>query len=157
MLGSAQTKAGRPLNELVGPEDWTVVDRLFKRARRTGHATEQTQLEGSGNGDGPVPVAMTATSLRNASGPGLGVVLVVEDLSELLSAQRTAAWSEVARRMAHEIKNPLTPIQLSAERIAKNYKRVTNNGGSNGNGLSENSIDELGCPLFPQLLECKGF
>ena len=59
-------------------------------------------------------------------------MLVFEDLSELLSAQRAAAWSEVARRMAHEIKNPLTPIQLSAERIAKSYHRVASNGGQNG-------------------------
>ena len=69
-------------------------------------------------------------------------MLVIEDLSELLSAQRAAAWSEVARRMAHEIKNPLTPIQLSAERIAKNYKRLAGNGGSNGNGWPEDAIDE---------------
>jgi two-component system nitrogen regulation sensor histidine kinase NtrY len=57
------------------------------------------------------------------------VVLVIEDLSELLAAQRAAAWSEVARRIAHEIKNPLTPIQLSAERIARNF-RVRLNGSS---------------------------
>ncbi len=50
-----------------------------------------------------------------------GAVLVIEDLSELISAQRASAWQEVARRMAHEIKNPLTPIQLSAERIAKRF------------------------------------
>jgi nitrogen fixation/metabolism regulation signal transduction histidine kinase len=48
-------------------------------------------------------------------------VLVIEDLTELLNAQRASAWQEVARRMAHEIKNPLTPIQLSAERIAKRF------------------------------------
>jgi nitrogen fixation/metabolism regulation signal transduction histidine kinase len=57
-------------------------------------------------------------------------VLVIEDLSELLAAQRAAAWSEVARRMAHEIKNPLTPIQLSAERIARNYRPQSKNGES---------------------------
>src|SRR4030095_12674549 len=49
---------------------------------------------------------------------------------------------EVARRMAHEIKNPLTPIQLSAERIAKNYKRIAGNGDANGNGSLGDSIDE---------------
>src|SRR5207237_199701 len=48
------------------------------------------------------------------------------DLSELLAAQRAAAWSEVARRMAHEIKNPLTPIQLSAERIARHFRLASN-------------------------------
>ncbi len=62
---------------------------------------------------------------------------MIEDLSELLSAQRAAAWSEVARRMAHEIKNPLTPIQLSAERIAKSYGRAT----ANGNGSTLKADD----------------
>jgi len=119
MLGlPAKPEGSRKLNELMGTEDWTVVDRLLRRARRTRQAAEQTQLEGVGNGHGPLPVAMTATALRDRPGPGTGVVLVIEDLSELLAAQRVAAWSEVARRMAHEIKNPLTPIQLSAERIA---------------------------------------
>ncbi|HET6645862.1 MAG TPA: ATP-binding protein, partial [Pyrinomonadaceae bacterium] len=81
---------------------------------------------------------------RDPSRNGRGVVLVIEDLSELLSAQRAAAWSEVARRMAHEIKNPLTPIQLSAERIAKSYRRVSANGNRNGsNGKPEPTVDEL--------------
>ncbi len=115
------------LSSLIGSEDWFVVDRLLRRARRAGHATEQTQLESGGS---PLPVAITATALLDSKGPRWGVVLVIEDLSELLAAQRAAAWSEVARRMAHEIKNPLTPIQLSAERIAKSYGRA--NGGSNG-------------------------
>jgi nitrogen fixation/metabolism regulation signal transduction histidine kinase len=65
---------------------------------------------------------------------GRGVVLVMEDLSELLAAQRAAAWSEVARRMAHEIKNPLTPIQLSAERIAKNFHSEVSADNGSGNG-----------------------
>jgi nitrogen fixation/metabolism regulation signal transduction histidine kinase len=50
-------------------------------------------------------------------------VIVIEDLTDLIQAERAAAWGEVARRMAHEIKNPLTPIQLSAERIMRNYER----------------------------------
>lgn len=51
---------------------------------------------------------------------------MIEDISDLIAAQRSAVWSEVARRMAHEIKNPLTPIQLCAERIAKNSQKVAN-------------------------------
>jgi len=125
------------LSGLIGSEDWMVVDRLLRRARRTGHATEQTQLE-SGGANGPLPVSLTATALRGSKGPRRGVVLVIEDLSELLAAQRAAAWSEVARRMAHEIKNPLTPIQLSAERIAKSYGRAT----ANGNGVGEHADEK---------------
>ena len=128
------------LSGLIGSEDWLVVERLLRRARRTGHATEQTQLDsGSPNSNGPLPVSLTATALRGSKGPRRGVVLVIEDLSELLAAQRAAAWSEVARRMAHEIKNPLTPIQLSADRIAKSYGRAT---AANGNGSSEHADEK---------------
>ena len=139
MLGLVAKAEDNPkLSSLIGSEDWAVVDRLLRRARRGGQATEQTQLD---SGGGPLPVAMTATALRDAIGPRRGVVLVIEDLSELLAAQRAAAWSEVARRMAHEIKNPLTPIQLSAERIAKSYARTAANGGSNGsNGVDEKRV-----------------
>lgn len=133
------------LEELIGAEDAVVLDRLLRRARRTGQATEQTQLTGSlAKETGPLPVALAATALRGVPREGRGVVLVIEDLSELLAAQRAAAWSEVARRMAHEIKNPLTPIQLSAERIAKSYRRVGANGNQNGsNGKGEAAADEL--------------
>lgn len=134
------------LSGLIGSEDWLVVERLLRRARRTGHATEQTQLE---SGNGPLPVSMTATALRDSKGPRRGVVLVIEDLSELLAAQRAAAWSEVARRMAHEIKNPLTPIQLSAERIAKSYGRAT----ANGNGVGEHTDEKRVAAVISECTE----
>ena len=138
MLGLVAKAEDSPkLSSLIGSEDWSVVNRVLRRARRTGQATEQTQLD---RGGGPLPVAMTATALRDSIGPRRGVVLVIEDLSELLAAQRAAAWSEVARRMAHEIKNPLTPIQLSAERIAKSYARTAANGGSNGSTGDEKRV-----------------
>jgi nitrogen fixation/metabolism regulation signal transduction histidine kinase len=142
MLASRERSEDYPkLSSLIGSEDWLVVDRLLRRARRIGHATEQTQLDsGSANGNGPLPVSMTATALRDSKGPRRGVVLVIEDLSELLAAQRAAAWSEVARRMAHEIKNPLTPIQLSAERIAKSYGRSISNGNGGGDHVDEKRV-----------------
>ncbi len=132
------------LEQLIGAEDAVVLDRVLRRARRTGQATEQTQLTGAlAKETGPLPVALAATALRGVPPEGRGVVLVIDDLSELLAAQRAAAWSEVARRMAHEIKNPLTPIQLSAERIAKTYRRVGANGNQNGsNGAREAAADE---------------
>jgi two-component system, NtrC family, nitrogen regulation sensor histidine kinase NtrY len=61
------------------------------------------------------------TMLRDESGDFMGTVLVLDDLTQVMRAQRMAAWREVARRIAHEIKNPLTPIQLSAQRLRKRY------------------------------------
>jgi PAS domain S-box-containing protein len=61
------------------------------------------------------------TALPNDAGGAAGVVLVFDDITTLLQAQRDAAWGEVARRLAHEIKNPLTPIQLSAERMRRKF------------------------------------
>ena len=61
------------------------------------------------------------STLRDEEGKSLGVVAVFDDLTQLIKAQRMAAWREVARRIAHEIKNPLTPIQLSAQRLRKRY------------------------------------
>ena len=115
---------GSELGSLLSGADRDVLDRLIARARRVGHAADQTKLHAEGasgslDGEG-MPVAITATALPE----GRGAVLVLEDLSELIAAQRASAWQEVARRMAHEIKNPLTPIQLSAERIAKRFKSV---------------------------------
>jgi PAS domain S-box-containing protein len=106
---------GSELSEMVGEEDRETVNRLIARAKRVGHASDQIKLSTAGTE--PMPVAITVTALPEDR----GVVIVMEDLSELISAQRASAWQEVARRMAHEIKNPLTPIQLSAERIAKRF------------------------------------
>ena len=109
------------LSTLVSPENFAVLEKLLNRARRIGTASEQTVLlreNADEKATESIPVALTATALPNES----GAVLVIEDLTELLNAQRASAWAEVARRMAHEIKNPLTPIQLSAERIAKRFQ-----------------------------------
>ncbi len=110
------------LDKLISAENKLILDRLISRAKRIGRASEQAVLQcentnGSLESEANMPVALTATALLDDS----GAVLVIEDLSELISAQRASAWQEVARRMAHEIKNPLTPIQLSAERIAKRF------------------------------------
>lgn len=64
---------------------------------------------------------MNVSALRDGQGNPMGILVVFDDLSELIKAQKMAAWQEVARRIAHEIKNPLTPIQLSAQRIRKKY------------------------------------
>src|SRR4030095_3431681 len=63
---------------------------------------------------------------ERSEGEHTRIVVTFDDVTELLSAQRKAAWSDIARRIAHEIKNPLTPIQLSAERLKRKYlKQIT--------------------------------
>ena len=123
ILGLEDADFGRMhLNQLVNEENRIVLDRLLSRAKRIGHAAEQSVLrrenaDGNSETHAETPAALIASALPDED----GVVLVIEDLSELIAAQRASAWQEVARRMAHEIKNPLTPIQLSAERIAKRF------------------------------------
>ncbi|MCD9188385.1 MAG: ATP-binding protein [Pyrinomonadaceae bacterium] len=130
------------LSQLVNEENRLILERLLNRAKRIGQATEQTVLQREftdGNAENQItlPVALTATALPRSFGETSGVVLVIEDLSELITAQRASAWQEVARRMAHEIKNPLTPIQLSAERIAKRCQVS----GASVNGSTDNSLN----------------
>ena len=112
---------GLSVDMLFSAENLAIIERVLSRAKRVGHAAEQTVLQHENPTETPdggsMPAALTATALPDDG----GVVLVIEDLSELIAAQRASAWQEIARRMAHEIKNPLTPIQLSAERIAKRF------------------------------------
>jgi two-component system nitrogen regulation sensor histidine kinase NtrY len=70
---------------------------------------------------GTLTVAAQVSPIRGSHGEDLGMLLMIEDLTDLLDAQRAAAWREVARRIAHEIKNPLTPIQLAAQRLRKKF------------------------------------
>ena len=70
---------------------------------------------------GPISVSVQVSRLRGVQGDSAGTLVMVEDLTDLLEAQRLAAWREVARRVAHEIKNPLTPIQLAAQRLRKKW------------------------------------
>jgi PAS domain S-box-containing protein len=107
--------AAQRLEDLFSTEDCTEVRYLMKRAQRTGVAGSQIDLESPGR---VLHLAVTVSALP-ARPDDPGFVLVLEDTSELLRAQKAAAWQEVARRVAHELKNPLTPIALSAERIGR--------------------------------------
>ena len=79
---------------------------------------EQIDLQSEG---GRLVLMCACTELPNDAGAAAGTVLVFDDITALLQAQRDSAWGEVARRLAHEIKNPLTPIQLSAERMRRKF------------------------------------
>lgn len=87
-------------------------------------------------------------TLRDEEGKPLGVVAVFDDLTQLMKAQRVAAWREVARRIAHEIKNPLTPIQLSAQRLRKRYLDKLQSDGA--------VFDECTRTIVKQVEELKG-
>lgn len=91
------------------------VDRI-KRWLDKGSGTWQDEISFAGP-DGRQELYCHGTTLFNGGGEKVGAVVVFDDVTALILAQRQAAWSEVARRLAHEIKNPLTPIQLSAERL----------------------------------------
>jgi two-component system, NtrC family, nitrogen regulation sensor histidine kinase NtrY len=95
---------------------------MLRRADRMGVTTSQIKVLLQRN---TLNVAVTVAALRNQDERS-GYVIVFEDLSDLLKGQKQAAWREVARRVAHEIKNPLTPIALSAERIQRHLERTPN-------------------------------
>jgi two-component system nitrogen regulation sensor histidine kinase NtrY len=109
------------LEHLFGPEDAAELRYLMNRARRTGVASRQFDLN---RPDRTLHLSVTVAPIDQRINSGF--VLVLEDTSELLRAQKAAAWHEVARRIAHEIKNPLTPIALSAERIARQLEKAPN-------------------------------
>jgi two-component system nitrogen regulation sensor histidine kinase NtrY len=103
------------LEELLGPDASRTVQLLMRRSLRMGVVSREIETVVSGR---VLHVAVTVSSLgpRRAN---TGFVLVLDDLTEVLRAQKSAAWQEVARRIAHEIKNPLTPIQLSSQRLSR--------------------------------------
>jgi PAS domain S-box-containing protein len=107
------------LEDLLSREDTAEIKYLMKRARRTGTATRDLELRTASR---KLQIAVTVSALEEKLTSGF--VVVLEDTTELLRAQKSAAWHEVARRIAHEIKNPLTPIALSAERMARQLDRL---------------------------------
>lgn len=111
--------AGKPIEAFFPGECAADLAGVIRRSHRMGSAF--TELEFNAHGR-TIHLAITSARLKLAPGQ-VGSVLVVEDTTELLRAQRQLAWKEVAQRVAHEIKNPLTPISLSAERIRRHLDR----------------------------------
>ncbi|HLQ91623.1 MAG TPA: PAS domain-containing sensor histidine kinase [Xanthobacteraceae bacterium] len=118
LIGQIETEAlGRPLKDVV-PE----LVELFTNARDGAQRLVQGQVTINRNGrDRNLSVRVTG---EQSGDTHHGYVITLDDITELIAAQRTSAWADVARRIAHEIKNPLTPIQLSAERIRRKYGSV---------------------------------
>ncbi len=120
---SEATAVGRLLEEVFPGPDMKDVVTLVHRTRRhkAGAIEQELHLRRRG---ATLSLLASATVLRGPEGEYAGAVVVFDDLTELLKAQRVAAWREVAQRIAHEIKNPLTPIQLSAQRLRRRLARA---------------------------------
>jgi PAS domain S-box-containing protein len=112
-------RSAQSLDELLGPDASRILQLLMRRSLRMGVVSREIETVVSGR---ILHLAVTASSLgpRRANS---GYVLVLDELTEMLRAQKSAAWQEVARRIAHEIKNPLTPIQLSSQRLSRFLER----------------------------------
>jgi PAS domain S-box-containing protein len=115
MFGSESRKADS-LEMLMGEQAARSVQSLMRRALRMGTASQDLEIAVSSGRLLHAAVTVSALGPRRSN---LGYIVVVDDLTELLGAQKAAAWQEVAQRIAHEIKNPLTPIQLSAQRLTR--------------------------------------
>jgi nitrogen fixation/metabolism regulation signal transduction histidine kinase len=122
--GGQKQFIGMHLNEALPAELIETIERLLRRSHRMGSASDEMQMPSR---SGPLQITATVALLEGSgddSNAHLGYVLVLEDVSELLRAQKQSAWKEVARRVAHEIKNPLTPISLNAELIQRHIHRL---------------------------------
>ncbi|HEY6414339.1 MAG TPA: ATP-binding protein, partial [Edaphobacter sp.] len=130
--GGQRPFLGRVIDEVLPPEVAEVIDRLINRSHRMGSASSEIEVTGIGNGrfGGTMNLLATVALLETSNvaermrREHQGYVVVLENATELLRAQKQSAWKEVARRVAHEIKNPLTPISLSAEQIHRHINRL---------------------------------
>jgi two-component system nitrogen regulation sensor histidine kinase NtrY len=118
LIGHSESETlGHPLSEVI-PE----LNDLMRSAREGTQRLVQGQI--SINRDGNERTISVRVSAEQTSQSRDSYIVTLDDITELVTAQRTSAWGDVARRIAHEIKNPLTPIQLSAERIRRKFGKV---------------------------------
>lgn len=121
MLAIATEKVlHRRYEDVLRPEHMALAEELLRELKAGGEGFVEKQIDLTVK-DKALTLVVTVTAIGDDEGNELGMVIVFEDLTQLQKAERAAAWREVARRMAHEIKNPLTPIQLSAQRLQRKY------------------------------------
>jgi two-component system nitrogen regulation sensor histidine kinase NtrY len=119
LLGT-DTLVGRAASAVLGKTGLTPLEELLDDAVRRGEEVRPTDVSIIRDGR-EVHLTVMAAPLCGEDGLAEGTILVLDDVTPLVRAQRVAAWREVARRLAHEIKNPLTPIQLCAERVRRHF------------------------------------
>jgi two-component system nitrogen regulation sensor histidine kinase NtrY len=116
----AERVMGRLFSEVLSAEHWEVFEDLVRdpNLARQGALEKTVNLPGP---EGGLTLLVNLSRVADESGRDLGLVIVFDDTTHIVRAQRMAAWREVARRIAHEVKNPLTPIKLSAQRLKRKY------------------------------------
>ncbi len=132
--GGQRNFPGLSVDQVIPADAMEIVDRVLRRTHRMGTASAEMEMQAP---TGILNIAVTAALLESSTAGirgAIGYVLVLENATELLRAQKQSAWKEVARRVAHEIKNPLTPISLSAEQIHRHIIRL-------GETLEANDLD----------------
>jgi two-component system nitrogen regulation sensor histidine kinase NtrY len=117
---TAATVLGRNFREVLHEAQLEIAMESLRELAQSPHGSISRQIVVDIRGT-RLTLQMHLTMLRDSNGNVLGIVAVLDDQTQMMRAQRMAAWREVARRIAHEIKNPLTPIQLSAQRLRKRY------------------------------------
>jgi len=125
--GKAGEALGKPEDQIFVVEHLQAVREIMESVKDGASVEREIKIELP---DRVLTVMATADTLRDDDGRSLGVMVFLEDITQIQRVQRMEAWREVARRIAHEIKNPLTPIQLSAERLRKRYARLLESDGA---------------------------
>jgi two-component system nitrogen regulation sensor histidine kinase NtrY len=139
---SAEKVVFQNYRDLMMPEHLSLVDEFLQEMKENNESLLEKQLEVMLK-DKALTVLLTITTIADEEGNDSGIVVVFEDLTQLQKAERAAAWREVARRMAHEIKNPLTPVQLSAQRLQKKYGDKLGEEGSVFKECTQTIIDQV--------------
>jgi two-component system nitrogen regulation sensor histidine kinase NtrY len=111
---------GQHFHQVLKPEHLVIINDLRRLLAKSEKDSIHKQITIPLD-DNKLTLLVNLTTLRDENGEFMGTVVVFDDLTHLIKAQRMAAWREVARRIAHEIKNPLTPIRLSAQRLRRRY------------------------------------
>ena len=145
MLGLTAEKAvGENYEEVFSPEPLQVMREIVEQVKEHESVEREIKIRLS---DQLLTAMVTAATLRGDEGRIVGMMVFLEDITQIQQVQRMEAWREVARRIAHEIKNPLTPIQLSAERLRKRYATMLE-----GNGAI---LDKCTSTIIQQVEELK--